>query len=112
MSSISRSVRNRSRTRWRPAFAHAGAEVRVAQELHETCRRTPSTELTRKPVTPSLDLEPDAADIPADDRVLLPHRLRDVEAEALAERLLQDERGLALEGVDLQVADPCRFDRT
>ena len=46
------------------------------------------------------DLVDDAADGARDDRPRLPHRLGDGEAEALGEALLDDDRGVALQGVD------------
>src|SRR5690348_1978663 len=52
-----------------------------------------------------LNLQRNAADIAADDWAALPQPLRDGQAEALAERLLQHDRRHALEGVHLDIAD-------
>ena len=60
---------------------------------------------TRKPVSPSYDLQRDAADVAADRRPALPQRLGDGQPEALADRLLDADVGLRLEGVDLDRAD-------
>src|SRR5262249_29199671 len=51
------------------------------------------------------DLQGDAADVAGDRRPPLPERLGVGEAEALADRLLQADVGLRLEGVDLDRAD-------
>ena len=47
-----------------------------------------------------LDLDSVSADVARYDRASLPHRLRDAEAEALLEALLDDHGRLALERVD------------
>src|ERR1700709_813167 len=51
------------------------------------------------------DLQWDAANVAADRRPPLPQRLGHGQAEALADRLLQADVGLRLEGVDLDRAD-------
>src|SRR5215207_8021661 len=48
-----------------------------------------------------LDLQWDPADVAADERPPLPERLGDRQAEALAGRFLDDDRGERLERVDL-----------
>src|SRR5579859_2985858 len=52
-----------------------------------------------------LDLQRDAADIAADYGPLFPKPFRNGEPEALAQGFLQDDAGVALEGVDLKITD-------
>src|SRR3954451_21090780 len=52
-----------------------------------------------------LDLQGDTANVTADERPRLPQRLADREPEALARRLLDDDVGVRLEGVDLDRPD-------
>ena len=63
-------------------------------------------ELTRKPISPCLDLQRNAADVvpPIVGRPFQ-KRLGDGQAEALADRLPKADVGLRLEGVDLDRAD-------
>src|SRR3954447_12798844 len=57
------------------------------------------------PGDPVLDLERYPADVAADERPPLPDRLGHRQAEPLTRRLLDDDVGLGLEGVDLDRAD-------
>ena len=58
-----------------------------------------STLSTRKPFHAVLDLMLDAANIATNDRSAFPHCLSDGQAEAFADRLLEYDRGPALQGV-------------
>src|ERR1700716_1133078 len=55
--------------------------------------------------TAVLDLQGNAAHVAADERARLPDRLRYGQAEALADRLLDQHVGVRLERVDLDGAD-------
>ena len=100
----SRGVRKCSRACSLPARARrlpSSGSLRISMQR---CAHSSGDE-TRKPVSPSLDLERDPTDVAGDRRPSLPQRLGDGEAEALADRLLDHDVGLRLERVDLDRAD-------
>ena len=86
------------------AAAEALAQLGIGEHLG-AAQRALLAGVDQEPGLAVLDLERNAADVAGDRRASLPECLGDGQAEALADRLLQDDVGLRLEGVDLDRSD-------
>src|SRR5258708_680971 len=84
--------------------AEALAELGVGEDL-EAALRTLGRGVDQVAADAILDLQGDSADVAGDRRAPLPERLGHRQPKALADRLLQADVGLRLEGVDLDRAD-------
>ena len=100
----SRGVRKWRRTYSFPLSARCRAVAGIATESRCTPPRTPSTELTSQPVSPSWICATIPPTRPATVGPRLPERLGHGQPEPLPDRLLDDGRGMHLERVDLDGA--------